>query len=149
METGKAPIHPLRPAELDAIATLWLNANLQAHHFVDPTYWRENLPAVRALLPQAEVYVYGEPGAVRGFIGITDGDYIAGIFVAEDFRSRGVGKALLDHAKHLHPLLKLHVYQKNTRAVRFYLREGFTCVQELVDGDTGEPELLLQWEKKS
>ena len=62
---------------------------------------------------------------------------------------QGIGKKLLDHAKQLHPLLKLHVYQKNGRAVRFYLREGFTCAEEHVDSATGESELLLTWENKS
>lgn len=142
-------IRPFLPDDLNAILKIWLSANLQAHDFIDAAYWADHLEMVRDLLPQAEIYVYQQRGTPCGFIGITDGDYIAGIFVDEGCRSQGIGKKLLDHAKQLHPLLKLHVYQKNGRAVRFYLREGFTCAEEHVDSATGEPELLLTWENKS
>ncbi len=142
-------IRPFLPDDLNAILKIWLSANLQAHDFIDAAYWADHLEMVRDLLPQAEIYVYQQRGTPCGFIGITDGDYIAGIFVDEGCRSQGIGKKLLDHAKQLHPLLKLHVYQKNGRAVRFYLREGFTCAEEHVDSATGESELLLTWENKS
>lgn len=142
-------IRPFLPDDLNAILKIWLSANLQAHDFIDAAYWADHLEMVRDLLPQAEIYVYQQRGTPCGFIGITDGDYIAGIFVDEGCRSQGIGKKLLDHVKQKHPLLKLHVYQKNGRAVRFYLREGFTCAEEHVDSATGESELLLTWENKS
>ncbi|HIR52249.1 MAG TPA: N-acetyltransferase [Candidatus Onthovicinus excrementipullorum] len=142
-------IRPFLPDDLNAILKIWLSANLQAHDFIDAAYWADHLEMVRDLLPQAEIYVYQQRGTPCGFIGITDGDYIAGIFVDESCRSQGIGKKLLDHVKQKHPLLKLHVYQKNGRAVRFYLREGFTCAEEHVDSATGESELLLTWENKS
>lgn len=142
-------IHPFRPEELDRILDIWLNANLQAHGFIDPAYWTGNLILVREQLPQSELWVYESGGTVCGFTGITGGDYIAGIFVDAAYRGHGIGKQLLDHAKQLHPLLKLHVYRKNERAVRFYLREGFTCAEEQIDTATGEAELLLAWENKS
>ncbi len=141
-------IRPLRPDDVDAALQIWLEANLQAHDFIDPVYWTERVELVRALFPQSEMWVCAAGGAVCGFIGITDGDYIAGIFVAEQSRGHGIGKALLNHAKWLHPLLKLHVYRKNDRAVRFYLREGFTRAAEQIDAATGESELLLVWENK-
>lgn len=144
------PIHvrAFRLKDLDSVMELWLNANRQAHPFISPAHWEQNLDLVRSLIPQAEVYVSGAPGMTDGFIGITGGDYIAGLFVAEQFRGYGIGKKLLDHAKQLHPLLKLHVYQKNSGAVRFYLREGFTRAAEQIDSATGESELLLVWENK-
>ena len=142
-------IRPFLPDDLNAILKIWLSANLQAHDFIDAAYWADHLEMVRDLLPQAEIYVYQQRGTPCGFIGITDGDYIAGIFVDESCRSQGIGKKLLDHVKQKHPLLKLHVYQKNGRAVRFYLREGFTCAEEHVDSATGESELLLTWENIS
>ena len=142
-------IRPFRPDDLDILLKIWLSANLQAHDFISSAYWTDHLEMVRDLLPQAEIYVYQQQGTPCGFIGITDGDYIAGLFVDESCRSRGIGKKLLDHAKRKHPLLRLHVYRKNGRAVRFYLREGFTRAEEHVDNSTGEAELLLTWENKS
>lgn len=148
MTNETALIHPFRLEELDAVLKIWLNANLQAHNFIDSVYWSGQLDLVRELLPQAEMWTCESGGAICGFIGISDGDYIAGLFVDKAYRGHGVGKKLLNHAKRLHPLLKLHVYRKNGRAVRFYLREGFTRAAEQIDSATGESELLLVWENK-
>jgi GNAT superfamily N-acetyltransferase len=47
------------------------------------------------------------------------------LFVAEDRRSRGIGKAMLDHAKALMPGgFWLRTHTRNIRAHRFYEREG-------------------------
>ena len=78
-------------------------------------------------LAKADVYVYELEGAVVGFIGLS-GDEVEGLFVAEGRRSCGIGQALLDYVKARHPHLALYVYEKNTRAMRFYLREGFIPV---------------------
>lgn len=141
-------VRAFRLKDLDSVMELWLSANRQAHPFIPPAHWEQNLDLVRSLIPQAEVYISGAAGVTDGFIGITEGNYIAGLFVAEQSRGHGIGKALLDHVKQLHPLLKLHVYRKNSRAVRFYLREGFTRAAEQIDSATGESELLLVWENK-
>ena len=145
---GRNNVRIFQPGDLDSVMELWLNANRQAHPFISSAHWEQNLDLVRSLIPQAEVYVSGAPGVTDGFIGITGGDYIAGLFVAEQLRGHGIGKRLLDHVRQLHPVLKLHVYQRNSRAVRFYLREGFTRAAEQTDSATGEPELLLVWENK-
>ena len=36
------------------ISEIWLSANLQAHDFVPDSYWTENLPFVKEMLPQAD-----------------------------------------------------------------------------------------------
>ena len=95
----------------------------------------------------AEVYVYMMEGKIAGFIGIME-EYIAGIFVDRQARSKGIGKELLDYAKSRKTRLTLRVYQKNKRAVRFYEREGFQIQQKAVDENTGEKELLMAWERE-
>ena len=97
------------------------------------------------MLREAELYVWEDEGGVQGFVGL-DGDYIAGIFVRDGARSRGIGKTLLDLAKSLRSSLTLNVYQRNSRAVSFYLREGFSLRSESVDENTGETEYLMGWE---
>lgn len=97
-------------AGLDRVATLWLAANLQAHGFIAPEYWKENQALVRELLPRAEVYVYEKDGEILGFAGL-DREYIEGIFIAEKDRSQGIGKSLLDFLKAKKPELHLNVYQ--------------------------------------
>ena len=101
---------------------------------------------VKEALLQVEVYVYESDGRVQGFIGL-DGEYIEGIFVSDEMQSHGIGKALLDYAKSRKSELRLNVYQKNTRAIRFYQREGFSVQGEGLDGAVGEKDFLMKWKK--
>lgn len=137
-------IRELQPADLDRVADLWLAANLQAHGFIAPEYWKDNQAMVKELLLQAEVYVYEKDGEILGFAGL-DGEYIEGIFVAGEVRSHGIGKSLLDFLKTKKAGLCLNVYQKNTRAIRFYEREGFQIQSEGLDEATGEKDYVMVW----
>ena len=67
------------------------------------------------------------------------GIVFSGIFVDRKCRSCGIGKHLLEYVKQTHSTLSLGVYQKNKRAVSFYLREGFSILSEELDEATGEP----------
>lgn len=131
--------------DLSAVMHIWLTGNCQAHSFIPKDYWERNLPAVEKALPQAEVYVYNDASAkVVGFIGLKD-TYIEGIFVNAQSRGAGIGKQLLDFAKAKKQTLALRVYQKNTRAQAFYVREGFYRQSASADEATGEAEWLMRW----
>ena len=99
------------------------------------------------MLPQAEVYVYETDQGIQGFLGL-NGEYIEGIFVSEAAQSHGIGKCLLDCAKDRKPALRLNVYQKNVRAIRFYRREGFQIRRSGLDAATGEPEYEMLWRRE-
>lgn len=138
-------IRPFAPADLDAVMALWLAANLDAHPFVPEAYWRDRVDMVRSALPAATLFVDADGDDVRGFAGIADGEYLAGLFVAKAWRSRGVGAALLEKCKENRTRLELNVYAANAGAVRFYLRNGFAVVDERVCSDTGETEYRMEW----
>lgn len=127
---------------------IWLDTNMKAHKFIRKEYWINNYPTVKEMLPQAEVYVYEEDDThqIVGFIGLTS-DYIAGIFVREAVQSKGIGKQLLNHVKKMKSNLSLSVYQKNVRAVSFYLREQFLIQSESMDNNTNEKEFIMNWSK--
>lgn len=137
-------IRRLQNADADRVMALWLGANLKAHDFIPAAYWRNNFEPVKEMLPQAEVYVYESAGEIQGFVGLT-GDYIEGIFIADEMQSQGIGKHLLDHIKTGKDTLHLNVYKKNTRAIRFYQREGFVIQREGLDESTGEKEYAMFW----
>lgn len=101
---------------------------------------------VRRMLPYAEIYVYENDYTNRteGFIGLNE-NYIEGIFVREAAQSNGIGKQLLDYVKRVKSILSLSVYQKNKRAIKFYLREGFKIQSENVDDNTAEKEFTMTW----
>ena len=102
---------------------------------------------VKAMLPLAEVYVYENEDSIQGFTGLR-GDYIEGLFVSSECQSCGIGALLLNHIKGIRTTLQLKVYQKNTRAIRFYLREGFKILSEDVDEATGEQEYIMIWQEQ-
>lgn len=136
----------MEPADLKTVADIWLSSNLEAHDFIPKEYWQGCFESVRDALGEAEVYVYEDEGGVRGFIGL-NGEYVEGIFVARDSRSRGIGKLLLDHAKGLRGFLELRVYAENWPAAKFYYREGFTLCSAGVDEATGADEYQMGWWK--
>lgn len=130
--------------DIEAVMSIWLNANLEAHDFVDPDYWKSCFPEVKKLIPQAEVYVSEGCGGINGFIGLVD-SYIAGIFVEHSARSAGIGSSLLSRAKTERKTLSLNVYQKNAAAVSFYRRRGFQITAERLDPQTSEIEYAMVW----
>ena len=139
-------IRKLRKTDLDEVAYIWLHTNKKAHDFIAETYWDEHFEMVEGMLGDAEIYVFEEQGQIKGFVGL-DGEYIAGIFVREKEQYLGIGKQLLDFVKSLKGQLKLNVYQKNERAIKFYTREQFEIQDEQTDEATGEAEYLMLWKK--
>lgn len=130
--------------DLDAIMRIWLETNISTHSFIKKEYWENHYDMVKEMIPEATAYVYEEDSIIRGFIGVMD-EYIAGIFVLEAYQSCGIGKKLLDYAKAKNDELTLQVYQKNKRAIEFYLREKFVITNEQVDEETGEVDLTMVW----
>lgn len=141
-------IRAFRNEEIDRVADIWLDTNQKAHAFIGTQYWEEHFEEVREMLPEAELYVYEDKDEhmVQGFIGL-DGDYIAGIFVADRAQSGGIGRQLLEYVKRFKERLCLNVYQKNTRAVAFYVKESFHIVNENTEKATGEKEYFMMWNK--
>lgn len=139
-------IRDFRMQDLDSVMKLWLDTNILAHTFVNEDYWKNNYDFVKEMIPKSVIFIYEEENNVQGFIGLTD-RYIAGIFVSNQFQSKGIGKQLLDYTKNKYSDLSLHVYEKNSRAVHFYQREGFVVSGKQVDENTGEIELVMNWKK--
>ena len=98
-------------------------------------------------LEKHELWVADEDGVVVGYMGLR-GDELSHLYVDGDARNRGLGAALLEHAKSLRPeRLELWVFQKNEGARRFYERHGFRLLR-LTDGRDNmerEPDALYEW----
>jgi len=90
----KNQIRHLQEDDIDAVAKIWLDTNLEAHFFVPAEYWEGNLALVKEMFLQAEMYVYEENGEILGFIGL-DQSYIAGIFVRKGRSPGGLGRRFL------------------------------------------------------
>ena len=133
--------------DLDRIMEIWLAGNLTAHPFIKEGYWKQNYETVRAVLPNAEMYVFEKDGEVQGFIGM-DAEYIAGLFVAEGHWGQGIGHQLISEVKRK-KRLSLHVYEKNTGAVAFYQAQGFRVENSMTEKENGEQEYLMVFHEGS
>ena len=151
-------IRKMKNININRVADIWLKTNLKAHYFIPEQYWTSNYELVKEMLLQAEVYVYEDNKMIQGFVGLSN-EYIEGIFVSDEMQSSGIGKLLLDYIKNKKVRLRLNVYQKNTRripeeyqkitrALSFYQREGFDIQCEGFDGATGEKEYTMLWQQK-
>ena len=137
----------LRKVDINKVAEIWLDTNIKTHYFISAQYWKSNFELVKELLLQATVYVYEDKQEIQGFIGLSN-EYIEGIFVSAEMQSQGIGKILLNYVKGKRNKLILNVYQKNTRAISFYQREGFEIQYSGLDEATGEKDYVMAWQQK-
>ena len=139
-------IRELRKVDINKVAEIWLDTNIKTHYFISAQYWKSNFELVKELLLQATVYVYEDKQEIQGFIGLSN-EYIEGIFVSAEMQSQGIGKILLNYVKGKRNKLILNVYQKNTRAISFYQREGFEIQYSGLDEATGEKDYVMAWQQ--
>ena len=130
---------------MNCVMDIWLKSNIQAHSFIPKQYWLDNFEYAKKGIRSAEVFVYEDNGRIAGFIGLNQ-DYIEGLFVSQEFRSRGTGTKLLDFVKGKRFRLSLNVYCENDSAVRFYRKNGFKVNKKISSGLSDE--YLMMWEKE-
>lgn len=140
-------IRKFEKKDTERVMQIWLEVNIETHDFVPSKYWLSQYQSVQKQILQADIYVYEQDKEIQGFVGMMD-DYLAGIFVDKKCRSMGIGKSLLECVKKNYPAFSLNVYQKNCRAVNFYLREGLSIVSKEIDEDTGETDYTMAWNQK-
>ena len=97
-------------------------------------------------LPGSDAYLAKEGETIIGFAAVCQGALEA-LFVRPTCWGKGVGSRLLWHVQGLHTELTLAVYSRNSRAVSFYLHHGFTVCREQTCPHTGEPEILMLWQR--
>ncbi|ODB63794.1 N-acetyltransferase [Paenibacillus polymyxa] len=141
-------IRPANVEELNELTAIWLDASIEAHHFIAPQYWASQVTEMEnRYLPLAQNYVIiQDDHSIGGFVSMLDG-YLAALFIRVDSQRKGYGKLLLDWIKKQHDEIQLKVYQSNTKAFNFYTKNGFTIQAESVDAETGEKEFVMAWTK--
>lgn len=132
---------------LEEVMEIWLQTNINAHDFIEREYWINNFDLVKKLLPDAKVYIFQEDNIIKGFIGVIEDGYIAGLFVKEKYQREGIGEKLIKYIKPKYNQLKLDVYSKNKNAIKFYLKNNFKIVNEKNNEDTNELEYEMIFSK--
>lgn len=128
-----------------SVSSIWLDTNIKAHYFIDKNYWIENQDVFKEGIEGAKLFVFDD-NDIKGFIGLLN-NYIAGIFVMDKYQGRGIGKFLLNHAKKEYDELSLDVYEKNKRAVKFYLENGFKINKKYIEEETNEKSFRMTWKR--
>ncbi len=137
-------IRPYSPCDLEQLLDIWYRASLIAHAFLPDEFLEEERQLiVERFLPESETIVYEADGLVVGFLSLV-GNEVGGIFVDPDRQRRGIGGALIDHARQMRPHLELSVFEANTIGRSFYDSCGFELIGRRIEPDTGQPELRLR-----
>lgn len=106
------------------------------------------------LIPGGDVTVASVDGVVVGFVAMSrssECSWIEQLYLLPTYTRRGIGTALLDHAKHeLPPPIRLYTFQCNETARHFYEHHGFRAVAHS-DGSGNEencPDILYEWQRE-
>jgi putative acetyltransferase len=137
-----------RSEDEEAAITLWQHTWQQAYPSIDfaarVTWWRERWR--KELVPNAAIMVAEEADEVVGFVTIDSTGYLDQLVVAPAHWGTELATALVDEAKRLSPGgITLLVNTDNTRAIRFYERNGFVHAGEDVNPTSGRPVLKMAW----
>jgi len=141
---------PYRPDDFDPVNDLWRRSRLQAFPAFqaskghpaeeDRDYFR------RVVLPRHDRWVTEIDGRPVGFMAIA-ADFIDQLYIDPDHQRRGIGSALIAHAKRLSPSgLRLFTFQINANGRAFYAKQGFEAVRFGVSPPPeSEPDVEYQW----
>ncbi len=137
-------IRPYKETDLSKLLEAWYSASLLGHPFLDEAFFQQERNKVREVfLPNAETWVFEQDGAVVGFIALI-GNEVGALFVESKYHGRGIGRALMDHARSIRDFLELVVFKDNKVGRDFYEKCGFHHVDEHVDKETGFVQLRLR-----
>jgi putative acetyltransferase len=108
-------------------------------------WWRQRWRS--ELVPHAAITVAERGGQMVGFVTVDQRTgYLDQIVVAPEAWGSELGALLIKEARRFSPQgLDLHVNQDNTRAIRFYEKQGFTITGQDVNPRSGAPIHKMSW----
>jgi putative acetyltransferase len=138
-----------RAADEDAAIELWWRTWQLVYPAIDFSvrldWWRRRWRD--ELVPSATIIMAEAQERVVGFVTVDPESLdLDQIVVATEAWGTGVASALLAEAKRVSPRgLDLHVNSDNSRAIRFYEKQGFTVCAEAMNWRSGAPVLKMSW----
>lgn len=131
-------------ADHPQLLNIWLRSVRATHHFLQASDIEALLPQLRDVyLPAVELWVaVNAEDCPLGFIGLNE-HHVEMLFIEPDLRGKGIGRALLDHARSSRNQMSVDVNEQNPEAVGFYSHYGFVQTgRSPLDGE-GRPFPLL------
>ncbi len=140
-------VRPYAPRDLEAAAAAVNAAARCAYAYFG---WNLGVHVTRAWIADdakqwTGTWVAEISGHVAGFMALKDG-FLDQLFIAPHWQNRGLGYALMQKAKSIHPHgLELHCAQGNRPACRFYERHGFVAVAHRIYRPAGIGDIVYRW----
>lgn len=146
-------IREYRPQDFDAVTILWRVSREKSlpqferekghFFFEDQDFFRNHI------LIENTVWVVEMDARPVAFLALKD-DFIDRLYVHPDYQNRGIGKALLDHARQLSPdHLWLYTLQVNESARAFYEKNGFIAEKfGFSPPPENEPDVEYHWRRR-
>lgn len=135
--------------DLAELLGVWYDASQIAHSFLTHEFFEQERKNISdKYLPNAETWVCEDDARVVGFIAMLDNE-VGAIFVSPKSQGRGIGRALMDHARAGRDDLLVDVFKANEIGRAFYDAYGFEIIGELVHEETGQPLLRMRWKMLS
>ena len=126
-------IRRMLESETDQVAAVWHRSGRQAYPYL-PAWQAMTLATAldvfaNHIAPRCDVWLVEEGGRIAGFLAM-QGSYVDRLYVEPARQRRGLGAALVAHAKQLSPCgLELHTHQQNRTGRAFYESLGFAAVR--------------------
>ncbi|MDI1263350.1 MAG: GNAT family N-acetyltransferase [bacterium] len=141
-------LRPYRLADEAAAIELWWLTWQQAYPSIDfnarVAWWRERWR--NELVPKASIVVAEQADVLIGFVTIDGSGYLDQLVVTPEQWGSPLATALVYEAKRLSPDgVTLLVNKDNSRAIRFYERNGFAYAGEDVNPTSGRAVLKMEW----
>jgi ribosomal protein S18 acetylase RimI-like enzyme len=144
-------IRPARPDEYDDVARVWMESWVspglaEARNFL-LAYLRARV--ARAIDNGWGLFVADDGSRLAAMLALQPRDnYLDQIFVAPGDQGHGLGRRLLAFTRQRLPdEIWLRCVRENTRAWRWYEREGFVYEKESVEPATGFAMKYYRWKK--
>ena len=135
-------IRRIEEVDFARLRDIWESSVSNTHHFLaeeDFEYYRENLPNY---FPHVALFGYEIGNQLVGFVGVA-AQNLEMLFIHNDFRRKGVGKALLDFSIKELNVKSVDVNEQNQQAIDFYLSQGFKVISRSEKDSEGKAYPIL------
>ena len=122
---------------INKLTIIWQKSVEATHLFLSPQDIKDILPQVVIGLKQIPILLvsFTDDDAPIGFSGITD-DKLEMLFLSPDYFQQGIGYKMISTAIQDYQIKYVDVNEQNSKALKFYLRQGFTIFKRSpVDSD--------------
>ena len=136
-------------ADASEVATVYIASRRGAAAYLPTVGTDAEIRAfvMNQMVPERETWVAEDRARIVAVL-VLDGDEVDQFYVAPAEQRRGVGDAMLAHAKRLRPTgLHLAAFQRNAPARRFYEARGFVATK-FTDGAGNmerEADVIYEW----